>query len=92
VSAPRKVAAKGDTLSARAGAKLRKVLSAPLFEHYFGTPAKCRVAPKSDDGAVGQWICIDCGELPENNFAMHSHPKSHRIAWLNRTAMRVEVP
>lgn len=85
----RKVAAVGDVLSARAGAKLRRTLNADVFRARFGTRELCTVRPKGE-GQDGQWICIDCGELPANNLQVHGHPRSHRIAWL--TPGGIEVP
>lgn len=50
------------------------------------------VEPKSPEPG-GQWICIDCGELPQNNMSAwqhaDAHPK-HRLAWL--IAGRIEEP
>ena len=85
----RKIAKEGDVLSARAGAKLRKSLPAALFQARFGTREKCTVRAKGA-GQQGQWICVDCGELPENNMQVHGHAKSHRIAWLGPEG--IEVP
>lgn len=74
----------GERVSLQAINKLKKLTR---FDDY--TPI---VQPKSE-GPNGQWICIDCGELPPNNMSAwwhaDSHPK-HRLAWL--TAGRIEEP
>lgn len=79
------VAAKaGERTSLRAVNRLRKLA------HYMEIDPI--VQPKGDE-LGGQWFCIDCGELPPNNFSAWGHvddkPK-HRLAWL--TAGRIEEP
>lgn len=54
----------GDKLSAKAGANLRKQSD---FWSRLLTEAVCTVAPKSD-AKDGRWVCIDCGEMFQNNM------------------------
>ena len=84
-----KSAKAGDKISAKASAKLRK--SDPHGHFFPGVSGRmpeaeakewCTVAPKST-GDHGQWVCIDCGELPQNNMMAQSHASSHRVAWRN---------
>lgn len=71
--------------------------------HILGTPREAElmeanvpksVMPKSD-GNDGQWFCIDCGELPQNNWQASSHesekPK-HRLAFRNFSSGDIEEP
>lgn len=82
----------GDKITAKAGAKLRRTFNDAVFRCFFGTDEKCTVREKSA-GDNGQFICIDCGDLPQNNMMAQSHPKSHRIAWRNFDRDgRLEVP
>lgn len=52
------------------------------------------VRPKTE-GNAGQWFCIDCGELPQNNMGAwghaEAHPK-HRFAWRNFKSGELEEP
>lgn len=72
----------GDTFSKKARDKLVS------FERMIDLDAP--VHPRAD-GQRGQWICIDCGDLPRNNWDASSHPKKHRLAWRNFVSGNVEV-
>lgn len=39
-----------------------------------------RVQPKSD-AKSGQWGCVDCGEMLQNNMSAQGHNAKHRLAW-----------
>lgn len=78
------IAKAGDKITAKA----RKVLEQRLGY----TPET--VQPKAE-GAQGQWFCITCGDLPQNNFQAQTHrdecPK-HKLAWRNFESGQVEEP
>lgn len=77
---------------AKAGDKLSKKANDRLFKQFKIVLGD--VEPKSS-GNSGQWLCIDCGELPQNNMMAwaHSdqHPK-HRFAWRNFDSGKLEEP
>lgn len=78
----------GDKISDKARkAYARAIGNAPL--HIVDTV----VQPKTT-GQGGQWFCIDCGELPQNNFSANTHEREkpkHRLAWRS-VANNIEEP
>jgi hypothetical protein len=73
----------GDEVSKKALGKLVARLRGP-------SPAVNRVVQPKTETEGGQWFCIDCGELPQNNMEAHSHAgdskyashPGHRLGWL----------
>jgi len=58
-----------------------------------------RGAPKVEcaksAGQAGQWLCIDCGETPQNNMGAWSHAEEHpkhRFGWRNFESGNLEEP
>lgn len=52
------------------------------------------VGPKTP-GDTGQWLCITCGALPQNQIEAGSHERQnpkHRFAWRSFTSGRIEAP
>ena len=78
------LAKSGDKMTAKAGAALCRA-GLRLTEEL------TVVQPKAP-GEKGQWVCIDCGALPENNMQAHSHTKSHRLAWRSFDSGNIEAP
>lgn len=52
------------------------------------------VQPKAP-GTKGQWVCITCGDLPQNNWQANTHEEEHpkhKLAWRNFESGKVEEP
>lgn len=82
----------GDVISADARRRLAKLLGGP--RRLAISAIQIAVAPKSA-GTNGQWICIDCGELPQNNMQAWGHMDErpgHRLAWRNFESGKIEEP
>lgn len=46
-------------------------------------------------GDRGQWLCITCGALPQNQLEAGSHERKyprHRFAWRSFVSGRIEAP
>lgn len=76
-------AKKGDNLTPKAKAKLRKTFR--FMKHILVDAESCTVQPKNPENQRGQWGCIDCGEMLLNNLGADMHTKSHRLAWWTGT-------
>ena len=68
----------GDELTAKAAAKLRK--KHRMMAEVLTTKESCVVQTKTK-AKDGQWICITCGDVFDNNMQAHGHPVSHKLAW-----------
>jgi len=82
----------GDRLSAKAIKRLEKT-NARIggFVAQWGDT----VQPYNPEHRDGRWLCIDCGERPQNNMGAHSHaekPGAHRFAWMSSDSMQIEAP
>lgn len=82
-----RIAKTGEEISPRAASKLRKTTH--FFERILTSKEACTIAPKSES-QNGQWVCVDCGEVFQNNMQAHGHTSSHRRAWW--TGERFEEP
>lgn len=82
----------GDELTSIALVKLMRISNGVTTHKFFATRASRAVYARSD-GEAGQWLCIDCGELPLSKADAVRHSLSrqtHRLAWRNFVADRLE--
>lgn len=79
----------GDTIETKARERMARAQGQRPLDHM-----PTVVEPKTE-GDAGQWFCITCGELPQNQMQAGSHetehPK-HKLAWRSFASGNIEAP
>lgn len=85
-------------MEAKAGDKItekaRKRLAMCMGGNYPIDAIPTAVEPKGA-GQAGQWFCITCGDLPQNNMSAQIHAddhRTHRLAWRSFDSGKIEAP
>lgn len=81
---------------ARITEKARKRLCEAMGANFPLEHIPQKVEPKGD-GKAGQWFCITCGDLPQNNLMASAHVgttwgKRHKLAWRSFDSGKIEAP
>jgi len=80
----------GDKIEPAARKRLAKAMGGRLTAEDMPT----EVSPKTD-GSQGQWFCVTCGELPQNNMQCWGHQDDkpmHKMAWRSHDSGKIEEP